>query len=181
MLKHGIYNEDDCQGIDLELIKDFYGTTDCLPPRPPGHTGAGYLGDDEPDSDRNSSDEGDESDLDDLSQQIEYIASVGHSEFLPKPVKAPRASCPFTGDELHLYEAGLSSAARQKILPPGYGICADEWEDDHYPAVEIIRSGRKGGKEISVQLPTFIWYPRGHLWVLALSIMERILEDRIAD
>ncbi|KIK51922.1 hypothetical protein GYMLUDRAFT_251603 [Collybiopsis luxurians FD-317 M1] len=67
MLKHGIYKEDDCQGIDLELIKDFYGTTDRLPPRPPGHTGAGYLGDDEPDSDRNSSDEGNELDLDDLS------------------------------------------------------------------------------------------------------------------
>ncbi|KIK50907.1 hypothetical protein GYMLUDRAFT_252524 [Collybiopsis luxurians FD-317 M1] len=141
MLKHGIYNEDDCQGIDLELIKDFYGTTDHLPPCPPGHTGAGYLGDDKPDSDRNSSNEGNELDLDDLSRQIEDIASVGHS------------------DELHLFEAGLSSAARQKILPPGYGICADEWEDHHYPAVEIIRSGCKGGKEISVQLLTFIWYP----------------------
>jgi hypothetical protein len=53
-------------------------------------------------------------------------------------------------------------------------LIPDEWEDNEYPSVEIIRSGRRGGKELRVALPDFVWRPRAELWGQALDILSRI-------
>ncbi|KAF5390468.1 hypothetical protein D9757_005167 [Collybiopsis confluens] len=178
MVKHGVYT-DDCDGLDVESIEELYGTTEDVPARPSNHTGAGYLNDEDvPEySDGNSDTDSDESDLDlgEINKQIEATSS---NQFLPKAIKPPRHSSPFNDEELHLFEETLEAAVHANITPVGYGIHPDEWEDSIYPTIEMIRTGRKGGREISVQLPDHIWRPRGQLWTLGLSIMDRILENR---
>ncbi|KAJ3759422.1 hypothetical protein EV360DRAFT_94143 [Lentinula raphanica] len=183
MIQHGIYT-DDCEGIDSASIAEFYGTTQDTPPRPSGHTGAGYLdddpynGSDENDDNSSSSESDTDSELDEVEQQIEAVGEASNAQFLSKSINPPRAMCPFIGDELDTFDTTLSAAVEANIMPYGYGICPEEWKDDHYPAVEVIRTGRKGGKELAVRLPNFIWQPRGHFWVLGLSIMDRILDNR---
>ncbi|KAF5367259.1 hypothetical protein D9757_011704 [Collybiopsis confluens] len=176
MVKHGVYT-DDCDGLDVESIEELYGTTEDVPARPSNHTGAGYLNDEDvPEySDGNSDTDSDESDLDlgEIDKQIEATSS---NQFLPKAIKPPRHSSPFNDEELHLFEETLEAAVHANITPVGYGIHPDEWEDSIYPTIEMIRTGRKGGREISVQLPDHIW-PGNHEdicgpWDLALWIVS---------
>ncbi|KAK7029110.1 hypothetical protein R3P38DRAFT_2368283, partial [Favolaschia claudopus] len=55
---------------------------------------------------------------------------------------------------------------------PGYGLLREEWEGEIYPAFEIIKSGRKGSKELRVALPDSIWRPRAELLGRALAFMD---------
>ncbi|KAK6981346.1 hypothetical protein R3P38DRAFT_2396312, partial [Favolaschia claudopus] len=52
--------------------------------------------------------------------------------------------------------------------PKYYHQGCEEWEGEMYPAFEIIKSGRKGSKELRVALPDSIWRPRAELWGRAL-------------
>jgi hypothetical protein len=52
----------------------------------------------------------------------------------------------------------------------------EEWDGHWYPTYEIIRSGRRGTKELRIPLPVDDWLPRAELWVIALDLMNRILE-----
>ncbi|THU95844.1 hypothetical protein K435DRAFT_611227, partial [Dendrothele bispora CBS 962.96] len=91
------------------------------------------------------------------------------------PVIPPRHACPLTESELNVFRETLQGALDENRLPPGYGILPDEWHDEQYPTVEVICTGRKGGKELSVWLPDFIWRPWAKLWVLGLFILDCIL------
>ena len=53
-----------------------------------------------------------------------------------------------------------------------------EWEEDLYPSFEILRSGRRGGKELHIAMPDFIWRPREELWGQALDILNRLKHIR---
>ncbi|KAJ3872081.1 hypothetical protein F5051DRAFT_463562 [Lentinula edodes] len=180
MIHHGIYM-DDCEGLDTDTIEHLYGTDGPEVLRPPGHTGAGYLNDEGESTPSNASSdsEGDnDSDVEGFDTRIDNVAQASSRQFLPKPVKTPRHICPLTNEEMAIFNEALQLAVAQGIVPVGYGICPEEWKDNHYPSIEIIQTGRKGAKEISVQLPDFIWRPRAHLWTLGLNILEHIVENR---
>ncbi|KAI5994240.1 hypothetical protein EDC04DRAFT_2586392, partial [Pisolithus marmoratus] len=61
-------------------------------------------------------------------------------------------------------------------IPSGYGMLEQEWGGDGYPELEVIPSGRRGQKEIIVELPGFIWQPRAVRWCQALQVLIHILE-----
>ncbi|KAJ3712637.1 hypothetical protein C8R42DRAFT_615362 [Lentinula raphanica] len=174
MIRNGVYMDaDDCEGLDVAAIEAFYGTAGNPQIRSNGQTGAGQLDDEDvslPPSPSSSDNSDSEDDL--------GLGPIAMDQFLPKAVKTPRHDCPFTDDEYAVFTEAIQVAGEQKILPHGYGVRPEEWDNDYYPSIEVICSGRKGGKEISVQLPCFVWQPRAELWALGLSIMDRILENQ---
>ncbi|KAJ7577912.1 hypothetical protein C8J56DRAFT_710462, partial [Mycena floridula] len=60
-------------------------------------------------------------------------------------------------------------------IPESYNLRPEEWDEDGYPAFEIIRTGRTSTKELRVSLPDEIWRPRALQWVQALDIMTAII------
>ncbi|KAJ7585596.1 hypothetical protein C8J56DRAFT_788316, partial [Mycena floridula] len=166
MLQHGVYR-DDCDGLTPEEIDENYGIHGAQRARDEGETGAGGLDDEEiPLVD-------DDEELD--SDNEEWDAADGIH--LP-PVAVPKTRCPFdTEDDLALFQQAFQAADAANLLPDGLGLIQEEWDDGMYPSFEIIESGRKGSKELRVDLPDIVWRPRAGRWGRALYIMQQIIQD----
>ncbi|KAF8135370.1 hypothetical protein K438DRAFT_1497103, partial [Mycena galopus ATCC 62051] len=72
----------------------------------------------------------------------------------------------------NLFFSVLEQVVREEIIPAGYGILADEWEEDTYPAVEILAAGRQMKKNICVSLANPIWLQRATLWAQSLNVLS---------
>jgi hypothetical protein len=168
-VRDGVYI-DDCEGVHPDVIDRYYGVHGPGTRRAPGQTGAGQLDDEDipiPQSDS----EGGESDSH-LEEQIEDAQAHNfHHEAVPVPKHAP----PFDDDEtMQLFYDTLLAAHDHGIIPPGYGLRPEEWDEGGYPTFEILKSGRRGGRELRVALPDSIWRPRAELWGRALAILNEI-------
>ncbi|KAJ7722827.1 hypothetical protein B0H16DRAFT_493308, partial [Mycena metata] len=162
---------DDCEGVHPNVIQRYYGTHGPVLRRAAGQTGAGQLDDEEislPPDDLSIDSEQD----DDLVEQIEEA----HAEnFHHDAVPVPKHADPFSDDEsMELFYASLEEAIHQRLVPPGYGLRPEEWGDEGYPSVEVLKSGRRGGKKLRVALPDAIWRPRAEMWGRALAVLEQI-------
>lgn len=163
-LEDGVYI-DDCAGMNPDIIKDLYGVHGAVLQRAPGETGAGQLRDEEVPVD--NSDE----DWEDI---IEDVEAANEHHFHHEPVAVPKHANPFSDNALAVFDSTLAEANRLQILPPGYGMLPEEWENGSYPAFEILKSGRKRSKELQVALPDLIWRPRAQLWVRALAVLDEL-------
>ncbi|KAJ7171624.1 hypothetical protein C8R43DRAFT_874419, partial [Mycena crocata] len=174
-VEHGVY-VDDCEGVHPDVINRYYGVHGPELQRGPGQTGAGQLNDEEissPPSDRLSEDSDDlDNNNDDLERQIEEVhAHNFHHEAVP----VPKHANPFDDeDSMNLFYDALEASIQQNVVPAGYGLLPTEWDDDGYPAFEILKSGRRGKKELRVALPDAIWRPRAEMWGRALAILDQI-------
>jgi hypothetical protein len=113
----------------------------------------------------------------DFSDLPDRIMEENVLQFHHKPVPVPKHKCPFEDPaDLKVFKGALLATSQDNLLPEGYGLLPEEWDDD-YPAYEIIRSGRRGSKELRVSLPHFVWKPRADLWGRALFIMNSILDS----
>ncbi|KAN0094640.1 hypothetical protein V8E55_002927 [Tylopilus felleus] len=64
-------------------------------------------------------------------------------------VFVPSHRSPFTDPEDEATFFGmLNQAIGHQIIPDGFGLRPDEWEDGHYPIFETIRLGRRRSKEL---------------------------------
>ncbi|KAJ7716203.1 hypothetical protein B0H16DRAFT_1801721 [Mycena metata] len=139
--------------------------------RAPGETGAGQLDDEDVptvlDPELNLDEEGWE-------DMIEGIETANAHHFHHKPVPIPKHDNPFSDEALHVFDTALAEAHRLHILPPGYGLLPEEWEGGTYPAFEILKSGRKGSKELRVALPDRLWRPRAERWGRALATLNEL-------
>ncbi|KAF8131305.1 hypothetical protein K438DRAFT_839544 [Mycena galopus ATCC 62051] len=61
---------------------------------------------------------------------------------------------------MQLFYDSLEVAIQQEIVPSGYGLLEDEWDEDGYPSFEILKSGCRGGKQLQIAPPDGIWRPR---------------------
>ncbi|KAF8145501.1 hypothetical protein K438DRAFT_1630000, partial [Mycena galopus ATCC 62051] len=108
---------------------------------------------------------------DDLEEQIEEA----HAENFHEAVSAPKHADPFDNDDtMQLFYDSLEAAIRANIVPPGYGLLPEEWGEEGYPAFEVLKSGRRGSKQLSVALPDEIWRPRAEMWGRALAVFDQI-------
>lgn len=174
-MKHGVY-ADDCAGLTAEDISRYYGVHGVERLRKSGHTGAGELDDEDiPDIDMDvdhiiGDDDGDES-----WQDVEEQLGLDFSDnFLPDMVTPPTNTSPFTDDQLTAFQEAFSEMITHQLVPEGYGMCPNEWEDGEYPSYWIIRSGRRGKQDLNIALPDDIWRPRSELWVQGLYIMQQL-------
>ncbi|KAJ7683490.1 hypothetical protein B0H14DRAFT_2422414, partial [Mycena olivaceomarginata] len=93
----------------------------------------------------------------DLGQQLEDAQA---ENFHHEPVLVPKHANPFPEDEtMQLVHDTLSAAEEIGLIPPGYGLLPDKWEDGVYPSYEILKSGRCSGKALRVALLDSIWRP----------------------
>ncbi|KAJ6568265.1 hypothetical protein DFH09DRAFT_917831, partial [Mycena vulgaris] len=170
-LEDGVYL-DDCDGVHPNIIAEMYGVHGAPMQRAPGQTGAGQLDDEDvptPDYD--------DMEMEDWEDMIEDIGAANEHHFHHEPVGVPKHKNPLSDDDLRLFNAAFAEANRLQVVPQGYGIRQEEWENGTYPAFEILKSGRKGSKELRVALPDSIWRPRAQYWVRALSVLNHLLED----
>ncbi|KAF9002388.1 hypothetical protein BDZ89DRAFT_967987, partial [Hymenopellis radicata] len=181
---------EDFDSVDPAVLQEHYGTEG--PERRPKATGAGHASDDvDLEEDTDESMDGDESDedIDDLDGFPEVPEDEAEKnawkrlliglrdQFLPKPIRAPRKTAPFADNEVEdVFLPLFTELKEQEIIPDGYGLQPAEWEEDFYPSFEILRSGRKGTKELRVALPVENWKPRAEQWGRALHVMNVMIE-----
>jgi hypothetical protein len=89
-------------------------------------------------------------------------------------VVVPDVTDPFLDEELmQAFTAALEIVREQGMLPEGYGLLPEEWDDGKYPAYWVIKSGRRG-KDLTISLPDAQWRARSELWGQALDIVNRL-------
>nr|GAT42662.1 predicted protein [Mycena chlorophos] len=176
-LQHGRYaNASEYENDHPAVLQHYYGTHGPVQQRT--QTGAGQL-DDEEVSDADSDIEA-YSDSDDENPHLNAaaIAESQRDEFNHKPVSVPKHSCPFDQDlDFQRFVQAIEQSTRKDLLPVGYGIRAEEWEDGIYAPYYIIKSGRKGSKRLRVDLPDEIWRPRSELWTRALAVLDHMISE----
>jgi len=167
-LEFGIY-QDDCDHLSPEEIEENYGLFGAQRRRMPGQTGAGHP-DDEDDFDMSMVEEGTDEWIDiDGDIFLETDPNIRH-----EPVSVPDHRCPFSLDGLDAFSKGLRLYIERDYTPPGLGMCSEEWENGQYPSIQVIPSGRRGSKELPIQLPHELWLPRSQLWVRGLHVLNFI-------
>lgn len=170
-VEHGAYI-DEYSGINPDVLQEYYGVEGRTIQRLPGQSGAGH-----PD-DENEEEEGNGEAMDiDIEDLPDRIAQDLEHNFNHEAVKTPKHRNPFKSDlaEEAFTDEILKMTTNEEV-PRGYGMRRDEWEEGDYPTYEVIRTGRRGRKELCVDLPDDIWRPRAMLWVRALYNMTMILE-----
>ncbi|THU81709.1 hypothetical protein K435DRAFT_692983, partial [Dendrothele bispora CBS 962.96] len=179
ILEHGLYIDanpsDDCNGLSVEEIVQEYGIHGAVKHRGNGKTGAGQGQNDEAEFIHPTNvDLGDEEADDDQ----EVVDSVYDGQFNAPAVKMPRVNNPFSDSPFHygVFVNSLSKVQEQGSIPDGYGVNESEWENGAYPSFYYIRSGRKKGKELLVQLLDSIWRPRAIAWAQAVDVYHNIME-----
>ncbi|KAJ7498413.1 hypothetical protein B0H11DRAFT_1714965, partial [Mycena galericulata] len=164
-MQEGVYL-DDCEGVHPNVIERYYGTHGPEIHREAGQTGAGQLDDEEISPPPSDSEENN------LAEQVEEA----HAEnFHHEAVPVPKHANPFDDEEsMQLFYDSLEAAIRDELVPSGYGLLLEEWGDEGYPTFEILKSGRRGGRQFRIALPDSIWRPRAEMWGRALAILEWI-------
>ncbi|KAJ6479427.1 hypothetical protein C8R47DRAFT_1285488 [Mycena vitilis] len=150
----GVYR-DDCEGLHPDTIKKYYGV---LGRERFGQPGAGNPPDEQDDE------------LPDLADRIgvDQGPHVRH-----EAIEVPDHRNPFSenpGEEDRFW-AVLAEVVGQDISPAGYGLLPEEWDDDGYPDVEILKMGKLMKTEIRISLANPIWTRRAKFWVQALNVL----------
>jgi hypothetical protein len=91
-----------------------------------------------------------------------------------EPVSVPDTTNPFSDEDLlQVFTTALATVREEGMLPEGYGLLPEEWDDEEYPSYWVIKSGRRG-KELRISLPDAQWRARSELWGQALDIVNRL-------
>jgi hypothetical protein len=104
----------------------------------------------------------DSSDLDDIA--IAVTAQTKHGA-----VPVPKRGCPFQENKKDIFFETLGMIRNDGAIPDGCGLNPTEEAYSAYKELHVLSVGRKLGKEITVNLPKDVWYPRFVLWAQALD------------
>ncbi|KAJ3838573.1 hypothetical protein F5878DRAFT_537229 [Lentinula raphanica] len=111
-----------------------------------------------------------------LDQQatIRQIQHEQSAHYRHEPVATPKHRSPFLGkpDQLRLFCEAIEAFDNTNVIPVGYYLRNEEWENGEYPTFEIIPSGKRATKELRIDLPHAIWFPRAIQWGQYLHIMN---------
>lgn len=188
-----INNEDDFGNVDPDLLQQHYGIDRKGKARQEGQTGAGHPMDESDDEDEDDDFESEEEpdDLGDFpeepsnAEQAESWRQVLRSQasqLTASRVQVPRKQCPFTQQELsEVFEPLLTQVNEVDFVPSGLGLRDEEltrngWST--YPTIEILRSGRRGSRELRIALPAIDWRPRANIWGRALHVMNTMINEK---
>ena len=70
------------------------------------------------------------------------------------------------------FDTTLEALCAHNGLPVGFGVTDEELGNDGYETQEVLRTGKRGLKELTVALPDHIWRPRTEKWAKALHLMS---------
>ncbi|KAJ6455080.1 hypothetical protein C8R47DRAFT_996965 [Mycena vitilis] len=156
--KLGIYN-DDCEGLHPDTIQKYYGVLGGERAGPPG---AG-----------NPPDEGD----DEQADLVDRIGVEQGPQIRHEAIEVPDHRNPFSEHPVaeQKFWAVLAEVVEQEIIPAGYGMLPEEWDEEGYPDVEILEAGRLMKKKIRVSLAHPLWAQRARLWVQGLNVLAHFV------
>ena len=170
-LKHGFYVQN---GLSLhpDVLAHYYGPSSAMSQSQQSQTEINSNG-------QNSDEEW--KDVEDIEAgSVPYtdlpslIAEEQAPQFLHKATKVPKHTNPFNHEDLEdVFKQALSEVQRLNHIPFELGVREEEWGDEGYPEIEIIPSRRN--KELVVQLPHSVWYPRAVCWCQALEVLGHTL------
>ena len=164
---NGVYR-DDCEGFHPDTIDRYYGTYGPVKIRHSDQVGAGHPSDE----DSNDSDGDNNKDpVQNIAQQIEEDQS---EQVRHEGVDVAQHRSPLTPDKTATFAQALKTAQDEDIVPSGYGILEEEWDEGSYPDVEVLRTRRKGGKVFIVSLEEPIWKERAKFWCQAVAILDQM-------
>lgn len=99
------------------------------------------------------------------------------SQIRHEPIGVPDHRNPFPDDATEaLFFSTLREIVEADVVPAGYGLFPDEWEEDRYPLFETLKVGKWGGKSIVISLAAPIWRRRAVLWAQAVNLLTRFIE-----
>ncbi|KAJ7463083.1 hypothetical protein B0H11DRAFT_1734813, partial [Mycena galericulata] len=152
----GVYR-DECEGLHPDTIEKYYGDSGAEQDRV-GQSGAG-----------NPPDEND-------SEQPDLVDRIGieqRPQVRHDAIDVPDHRNPFSDDSAaeRKFFSVLKEVVAQDITPTGYGLLREEWDEDGYPDVEILRAGKQMKTKIPVSLAHPIWAQRAKLWVQGLNVL----------
>ncbi|KAF8574027.1 hypothetical protein K439DRAFT_1373636 [Ramaria rubella] len=149
-------------GVHPDIVNRYCGVYGQPKQRTYKQTGAGHPPDESDESDSDSHDDlgtnSESGDEDEDTYQIlqSHVSADLQGNIKHKPVKTPWHLNPFDAlgvDQRELFERTLESASTNNIIPPNYGLLADEREEEDYPLYESLKCGRKR-KDIIVGVAT---------------------------
>ncbi|KAG8912103.1 hypothetical protein FRC01_005288 [Tulasnella sp. 417] len=122
------------------------------------------------------------SDIDD--PQVEQDIFSGFDAEVRHPsIPVPVATNPFQDQAQeqvwNVFRESLASIIEQGIIPPGYGVRIEEWDDGTYPDLGYIPVGPRGDRRKHVLLPAEVWLPRAQLWAQGLEVLRLVKEQLV--
>ncbi|KAJ7037274.1 hypothetical protein C8F04DRAFT_952970 [Mycena alexandri] len=155
-LNDGVYASDPMDSVHPDTLNRYYGVDGTEQVRQPGQTGTGHPEDEDEDI-ANAVAE-------DLAHNIRHPA-----------IKVARHNNPFRSAQVEAnFFVALGQIVQHGIVPAGFGVLEEEWENTAYPVMEAINPGTRG-QEIIIALPREIWLPRAILFAQGLDAMTRFL------
>jgi hypothetical protein len=155
--------QDDCEGVHPDIISEHYGVHREPVTRKRHQSGAGHPADEEASGDEEDEHTAHVADLINQQQRQNVNEDV---------VPVPSRRSPFTDPaEEAAFFVMLNQAINHQVIPDGFRLRPNEWEDGRYPVFETIRLGRRRSKELEVSLANEIWYKRACVWCQALVCM----------
>jgi len=116
-------------------------------------------------------------DLAEIQMLASGIAETQRSQVRHEPISSPDHRNPFIDrDAEGEYWRALGQVVDDSVIPAGYGLFADEWEDGVYPVIEKIKVGWRAGKIWEISLAEPIWQHRSVLWAQGLNLLTRVVQ-----
>jgi hypothetical protein len=118
----------------------------------------------------------DDNETDEWADQIRKILENQKGNIHHNPAPVPEHADPFNNEqERQAFQTALEIMCQNNVIPHGYGLNSDEWNDTGYPSFEIIPAGRHCTKKLRISLPDAIWHPRANLWAQAHHALSEII------
>ena len=156
--------EDDCADMHPDTIRRYYGVAG-LVRRRPHQSGAGHPPEEESDTDSDS----------DVGSIGDQIAHDQEHNIRHEPIEVPDGTSPFVdAASEHIFLEAWETYKVAAVIPEGYGVLPEEMHGD-YETYEILRTGKRGGKEMEIPLPEHVWRRRTELWAKGLHLMNHVL------
>ncbi|KAF9441254.1 hypothetical protein P691DRAFT_684576, partial [Macrolepiota fuliginosa MF-IS2] len=149
-LLHGFYG-DECKGVPIDLIKQYYGAEGPRLKHNPHQRGAGSSQDKEMEDAAN--------------EQVE-------SNAYPDAIPVPQKNCPFDEAELIVFKHQMKTLQKSGFTPEGYFILPDEWDEEYLP-YKNIPVGRQGNF-LHIILTHSIWLPCAEDWAQGHYLLDAI-------
>ncbi|KAJ7138666.1 hypothetical protein C8R46DRAFT_1271677, partial [Mycena filopes] len=100
------------------------------------------------------------------------IAGDQHHNIRHDAIDVVENKCPFSSeDAVAMFSLAVDQVSSAGIIPKHLGVAETEWEERFYGETEVVKIGRK---EVEIQLPFQIWWPRAVTWAQGLEVMSRI-------
>jgi hypothetical protein len=174
--EHGV--EEDQPGVHPNILQRYYGVDDTE-----SGSEISIQLDDVPNDSDDTDWESDVLDSDDNSiysspadsDLDEQIAADQQHDIRHDGVVPPHRNSPFTsGEAQDIFFAALNEIHAAGHVPEGYGVTPEEL-DDGYPLHESVRVA---SRDVMMELPLNIWYPRAVRWVQAYDLMLHMIDDQ---